>query len=921
MDNIFKITFITFLFTILSACSFGQSDTDYLKKAEQYLSNSDTQSALIELKNAVKANQANPQAHYLLGKTYFETNQFAEAAKELRKARTLNVDNNLTMPLLAQALVKSNQLSDIGFLPTSGLERINIATVLAAQAEAKIAKKEFNQAQQLIDDALLAYPSSTYALNTEAKFYLAQGDTTQAAIALNKSLQQEKKNFDTQQLNIEISLQNKDLEKADILLTELLKQQPNSLINHLKRAQTRVMLGQYAQAQIDLDRVLKVTPENPLANFLQGLAYLKTAKPDLAQPAFELAIRHDDLKFPGAEYGLGLIHYQKNNLSQAKAYTKQFLRSAPNATSGLKLMALIDLKEKNFSRAESGARKIIASNAEDNDALGILSSALIQQGKNDEGIEILSRLAEKSPQSATDRLKLGIGLMSSGHSKDAQHAFEIAYSLNPELPQTNISLVLSLLKQKEYDKALSTAQSYMQANPDMTGPKNLLGTVYLAKGDTTNAKDVFNQVLNIDVGNPAANEKLAQIAIQQKELKKARGYFNNILKAHSNHLQSLHNLAALDALEKNTKGFIAHLTQAIDAHPDAMQPKLVLSRYYLAQNDPEKALLTINKNTTPNTSDPATLLIAAMAHLQQNKPDASVTETSRILNNTPDMLQALLLRAKAFRALSKNKAAKADLNKVIKINQKIVPAYLELASLALQEQDNNTFKKQLNHLTEIAPEHPNVIKLQIIDAKQSGQTELTLSLLNKLYQKHPSTENVNGLAFQLFKAKRSDEGIALLNNWLDIHPNDAPVILNLANYQLGQDSLDAATLLYEKVLTIQENNVLALNNLAWLYKGKQPEKALELVNQALALTPDTPAINDTLATVLLANNRPEDAERAIKKALKADNKNPSLLYHQAQILVALKRNDDAKIILEKLIIETKVFSEHKQANQLLNSLK
>ena len=142
MENALKLILSILLFLFITACSLGQSDEDYLKKAGEYLSNNDTKSALIELKNAVKANAKNPQAHYLLGKTYFETNQFGEAFKELSKARSLKVDINLVAPLLAQAMVKANEINDLEFLPTTGLERKNIAIVLAAQAEARLLKNE-----------------------------------------------------------------------------------------------------------------------------------------------------------------------------------------------------------------------------------------------------------------------------------------------------------------------------------------------------------------------------------------------------------------------------------------------------------------------------------------------------------------------------------------------------------------------------------------------------------------------------------------------------------------------------------------------------------------------------------------------------------------------------------------------------------
>ena len=237
----------------------GQSDEDYLKKAEQHLSNYDNKSALIELKNAVKANSNNPQAHYLLGRTYFATNQFGEAFKELSKARSLKVDNNLVTPLLAQAMVKANELNDLEFLPTTGLERKNIAIVLAAKAEARLLKNELKQAEELLNDALLADANSSNALFVKAKLRMVHGDSNQASLLIKQALKQNPNNIDAKQLKVDIAMQEKDFASAETLLNELLEQQPNSFISRLKRAQTRVMLVNYADAQEDLDIVLKLS--------------------------------------------------------------------------------------------------------------------------------------------------------------------------------------------------------------------------------------------------------------------------------------------------------------------------------------------------------------------------------------------------------------------------------------------------------------------------------------------------------------------------------------------------------------------------------------------------------------------------------------------------------------------------------------
>ena len=82
------------------------------------------------------------------------------------------------------------------------------------------------------------------------------------------------------------------------------------------------------------------------------------------------------------------------------------------------------------------------------------------------------------------------------------------------------------------------------------------------------------------------------------------------------------------------------------------------------------------------------------------------------------------------------------------------------------------------------------------------------------------------------KADASD----VLQHWSKGHPEDMSVAMVLAGaYQAEKRNKDAITQ-YERVLQIQPQNVVALNNLAWLYivEGRYAE-AEELSRKALMI--------------------------------------------------------------------------------------
>lgn len=95
---------------------------------------------------------------------------------------------------------------------------------------------------------------------------------------------------------------------------------------------------------------------------------------------------------------------------------------------------------------------------------------------------------------------------------------------------------------------------------------------------------------------------------------------------------------------------------------------------------------------------------------------------------------------------------------------------------------------------------------------------------------------------------------------------------------------DRAEAALQRSLTLDPDNALTLNNLAWLYATAppphfNPEAALELALQAAAKAPK-PAILDTLAEAYFVNGQPDKALAAIEEALAKESANRDYLMGQ-----------------------------------------
>jgi len=135
----------------------------------------------------------------------------------------------------------------------------------------------------------------------------------------------------------------------------------------------------------------------------------------------------------------------------------------------------------------------------------------------------------------------------------------------------------------------------------------------------------------------------------------------------------------------------------------------------------------------------------------------------------------------------------------------------------------------------------------------------------------------------------------LFNDWeeeaitehLVKNPNDVLLLQRLAMFTHKRGDLRETINLYERVLSLDENQPIALNNLAWILVTaddvglRDKKRALALAQRAVALE-RSPVFLDTLAEALYANGFAQKAVEIIKEAIALARDNVE--YYKRQLL-------------------------------------
>ena len=103
-------------------------------------------------------------------------------------------------------------------------------------------------------------------------------------------------------------------------------------------------------------------------------------------------------------------------------------------------------------------------------------------------------------------------------------------------------------------------------------------------------------------------------------------------------------------------------------------------------------------------------------------------------------------------------------------------------------------------------------------------------------------------------------------------------------------------------MALDEGNVLALNNLAWLlaWQRRRAPEALMLVNRAIALRGPLGGLLDTRAVIYLALADPERALLDMKQAL-AQQATASRYLHLAQVFWRLDQPITARNVFDRAV--------------------
>jgi putative PEP-CTERM system TPR-repeat lipoprotein len=911
------------LVTVAVATSFFSSLAlaDYYQDAEESYLKGELNAAVIELKNSLQEDANNGRARLLLGRVYLQQGNLPAAEKELEKAGSLGVSKSELLLPTGQLKLRLSQNDEIlnTLKPEDFENPEDIHNVFVLRGHALLAKNQIADAKEQFEQAQKHGESSLGLLGFARVSYLEK-DLENSLSYIDRALAIEPTSKDVLFSKAQIFFQQKKIDEALAIYTQLIEQPGNNFSAQLARAEIYTSKHQLDEAKKDLARVLSASPMLPQANFMMARIQLEQRDYAGAQVSAEKVLRVVP-NHPLSMFVLGAAHYDQENFEQARIHLESFVSKQPNHLIAARLLGATYLRMGEPTSAINFMEPIDGS-LEINDALflNILGRAYLQAGDFAKGTATLKRALDIDPELQGVRRQLAVGQFASGDSDDAIKELEKSYAAGDNSEQTSIMLILAYVKLGKFDAASELIRKSMGLYPKNAIFLSLTGISAEARKDKPAARKAYEQAVQLDPKYIPGLLSLAKLDLAEGNVEAAKTRYKSALQINDTHLQALLALAAISLKEGDAAAFVAKLEKARDGNPHAIAPVNLLAGYYLQQKNPEKALVEASRFETEHPdSIPALSLLSRVQIAQKDFAKAKYNLRTIIEKNPKDIKH----RVQLAQILGQEKAYDESLvflDEVIELQPNYIPAYLSKAVVFLNTRRYQEASAIADKMQELSPKTFLSEQLRGDIARAQGKDADAIAHYTRAFERAKTPYLANTLFQYHRQLKDFDRAIQVYSEYLVAAPKDNAARLKLATIyqQLGHNK--EAIALYEMLYQQSPNNKIIVNNLAWMYWLENDDRSLEFARKAHRLSPDTPEIMDTFGWIMLHKGDAKEALGILQSAASRMPTNGDVRYHLALALSKNGKQAEARKELNRLLKNDQNFAEVESARALLKQL-
>jgi tetratricopeptide (TPR) repeat protein len=506
---------------------------------------------------------------------------------------------------------------------------------------------------------------------------------------------------------------------------------------------------------------------------------------------------------------------QRENLTKAIEQFNAVLKSDPGDISSALWLARLYRLQNDHDAAEKVLRGVLEHDPDSSPALEQLSQLLIDEGRAQEAVTLLSQAAGDSASPELYDL-LGDAYSQSKDYTKAEEAYQKAVEEDPDEPGHRHGLAQALLSQDKYAEALEQFQQLSELEPGTAENYLRMSQLYRRLGKFDQAESSLLRAKQLAPGN-------LEVLYNEALLYEDQGRYDDAVKVLTDAIAGV----------KSQSGS--------DGNPSALGILYEqLGRAYREHQNYPAAIRTFEEmgKLGPESKKRAQMLLID-AYRESHDIDRAVAETKKALGESPNDRDLIVTLAMLYGEKSDVDGATKLLNGLLHGNASDQEIYVDLAQIQERGRHYADAEESAQKAEQMAGE--------------ASEKQTAWFLLGAIYERE----------------KKFDQAEQQFRKVLDANPANAQV-LNYYGYMLADRGvrLDEATSLIRRAVSQEPNNGAYLDSLGWVYyKQNKLAEAEDYLRKASGRSGHDPTILGHLADVYMKLGQTERATELMERAL------------------------------------------------------
>ncbi|MDH5611246.1 MAG: PEP-CTERM system TPR-repeat protein PrsT [Gammaproteobacteria bacterium] len=915
----------------LLGCSPEVSDEQMVQTARTYIDKNQLREAALELKNVLQRNSDNAEARYLLGIINLDIGDAASAEKEFRRAASAGWQEGLARVGQARAMINSKAFQKlIDEIEIKNDYPANIrADLYALHALAQAGLGNIVESIETLNKASEIDANAFHVLKSSIQIYLANNDMVRAKDSLKMALITYGENLEILLLSAAIAIEDKDYVGASETYKKIIEQEPDKLVTiygrraRLALARFEILNKEFDKAKLTLQPLFKQSEGDPETNFVGGLLAFEQGDLSLAEERLLSVLKVAPNHAP-TQLLFGTVSYAQQDYEQAVYYIAKYVSVAPENLGARKLLGRAYIQMGQNNEAQAALQPGLKNSSEDAELLALVSFSQLQGGDIASGIAGLEKAVKVEPESIVLRNELARAYISAGETENAIRELNTILVKDGDKQQAEILLISAHIKAEHYDKAIDVVLDMLKKSPDNPAVLALAGNVFVVSNDRPEARKYFNKALEIKPDYMPASMLLARLEEIEEHPAEAESLYKKLADKNLEDISPMMALARLAETQKQPQKMVEWLEKARKTAPNEIKPRKILAEYYLRENQLDKVAQLITEAIKIAPRDNALLLLEARLQIAQGQNNKALPILNELVTKVPDSVLARTMLGETYLKLGQLSDARRQVSIVLEKQAYYAPALLLMAGIELRA---GNYDQVLNYAMQV--QKVWVDSYMGADAYMGYELAGDAYIQKKNYanakvnyeqawQRKQSSELAIKLSDVLVRSGEFDTATKPLLAWLSSHPDEVRVLQFLGSTYQNMKQNKEAIKAYEKVLTIQVDNLVALNNLAWLYSLANNPKSLELAERAYNANSSDASIQDTYGWVLVQQGQTDKGLGLLEQVMKSLPGVPEVQYHYAVALMKSGEEIKGRQILGKLLSSGKSFEGRDSAEKIMN---